>query len=74
MVQLDIRLVESEPDDAVRLRMRRRLAGNVHKIETGVPEVKAHIRTDEMGRLFMAGLYDWLDDLVRRGHELARGA
>jgi hypothetical protein len=67
---LDIELIRNESDEERLQLLLRLLKRNLARIEEGLDEIKQHIRVDEDGEAFMAGLYAWIGELIVQSHQI----
>jgi HEXXH motif-containing protein len=72
VTELDLRVIDREPDGRRMDKLSRRLAQNVKRLEEGRAVLRQHMTLDAEGEPFMAPYYGWLDAVIARGH--ARGA
>jgi HEXXH motif-containing protein len=72
VTELDLRIIDGEPDGRRMDKLLRRLAYNVKRLEEGRAVLRQHMTVDAEGELFMTPYHDWLDVVIARGR--ARGA
>lgn len=67
---LDLKMIEVECDELARHNMLSLLANNVPRMEAGYDEIRASIRLDPPGRLFVEGFFRWSDRVLAEGNRL----
>jgi hypothetical protein len=74
VTELDLRMTRTDVGWSATKRgqMVRRLHENAARLEQGLDEIRTHVRTDAAGATFFAGLYRWLDQLVRESSASSR--
>jgi HEXXH motif-containing protein len=64
VTELEHRLCADPPDWVPLEVLENRLRSNRGKVKAAIDEVKLHARTDQIGKEFLDGLYDWTDRLI----------
>ena len=72
VLQLDILMLETEPDEQTRSHIHRLIARNVPRMDAGRDIVARFMRMDRDGEDFMAAFLGWTGEVLKRGHELLR--
>jgi hypothetical protein len=71
---LDIELIRSEKNEERLQLLLRLLKRNLARIEEGLGDIKQHIRVDDEGEAFMAGLYTWIDQIIEGSHHILQSS
>lgn len=70
VTNLDLRIVEAEPNPENRMLYLSYLSYNLPRMEFGHEQVKDRIRVDEDGKAFLNGFLDWSEDVFEQGNRL----